>query len=156
MFKTKKEDWYFIVISSLIFFLAIIVSIWDFIFIGKINFGIINVLGLILFLIGLTIRLIGKRTLGKYYSYALKTSPDHELIQKGLYRYIRHPIYLAVIIYGLGVPLFFSSLYGFILLLGLIPLILYRIIEERMLLDEFGEEYKEYMEKSKKLIPFLY
>ncbi|MDI6645375.1 MAG: isoprenylcysteine carboxylmethyltransferase family protein, partial [Methanobacteriaceae archaeon] len=104
MFETKKEDWYFIIISYLIFFLSLIVSILDFILIQKMNFGVMNVLGLILFLIGLTIRLSGKRTLGKYYSYGLETSPDHELIQKGFYKYIRHPIYLAVIIYGLGVP----------------------------------------------------
>lgn len=121
------------------------------------NFGIINVLGLILFLIGLTIRLIGKRTPGKYYSQGLRTLAGHELIKKGFYRYIRHPIYLASIIYGTGVPLFFSSLYGFFIMLGLIPLILYRIkIEERMMFEEFGEEYIEYMKKSKKLIPYLY
>jgi len=42
-------------------------------------------------------------------------------------------------------------------MLGLILLILYRIkIEERMMLEEFGEEYREYMKESKKLIPYLY
>lgn len=42
-------------------------------------------------------------------------------------------------------------------MLGLIPLIFYRIkIEEKMMLEKFGDEYQEYMKKSKKLIPYLY
>jgi protein-S-isoprenylcysteine O-methyltransferase Ste14 len=121
------------------------------------NFGIINVFGLILFLIGLIICLVGKITLGKYYSRGLRTLQGHKLIKNGFYKHIRHPIYLASIIYGIVVPLFFSSLYGFIIMLGLIPLILYRIIiEEKMLLEELGEEYRKYMKESKKLIPYIY
>ncbi len=157
MFKTTREDWYFIVPSSLIFFFALIISVWDFIIIQKANYGIINIIGVILFLTGLIIRLIGKRTLGRYYSYGLKTLPDHKLIKHGIYKHIRHPIYLAIILYGMGIPMFFSSLYGFLIMLCLIPLIFYRIkIEEKMLLNKFGEEYRDYMEKSKKLIPFVF
>ena len=157
MFETKNEDWYFIVLASLVFFSSLIVSIWDFLIIQKMNFGIINVFGLILFLIGLIICLVGKITLGKYYSRGLRTLQGHKLIKNGFYKHIRHPIYLASIIYGIVVPLFFSSLYGFIIMLGLIPLILYRIIiEEKMLLEELGEEYRKYMKESKKLIPYIY
>jgi protein-S-isoprenylcysteine O-methyltransferase Ste14 len=40
---------------------------------------------------------------------------------------------------------------------GLVPLILYRIgIEEKMLIEKFGDEYVEYMKKTKKLIPNVY
>jgi len=46
---------------------------------------------------------------------------------------------------------------SFLLMLGLIPLMLYRIkIEEKMLIEKFGDEYRQYMEKTKKLIPFIY
>lgn len=54
MFETKRKDWYFIYLASLVFFLSLIVSMWDFILIQNMDFGIINVLGLILFFIGLT------------------------------------------------------------------------------------------------------
>jgi len=101
-------------------------------------------------------RLIGKGTLRKYYSYGLKILPEHELVKKGIYKHIRHPIYLAFIIYSIGISLFFLGLYGFITMLGLIPLILYRIkIEENMLLERFGVEYDEYMERSKNPIYLL-
>jgi protein-S-isoprenylcysteine O-methyltransferase Ste14 len=157
MFKTIKKDWYFILASSLIFFLAVALSIWEFLVVQKANYSIINVIGLILFLIGLFIRLNGKKTLGKYYSRGLRTLKDHKIVKQGFYKYIRHPIYLASIVYGLGIPLFFSSLYGFLIMLLLIPLIFYRIkIEEEMLLEEFGGEYREYIKQTKKLIPYIY
>ncbi|MFQ6077173.1 MAG: methyltransferase family protein, partial [Candidatus Bathyarchaeia archaeon] len=57
----------------------------------------------------------------------------------------------------MGIPLFFSSLYGFLLMLGLFPCYLYRIrIEENMLLEKFGDEYREYIKKTKKIIPFVH
>jgi protein-S-isoprenylcysteine O-methyltransferase Ste14 len=121
------------------------------------HFGIVNAVGLVLFVVGVAIRGVGRITLGKYYSYGLRVLPDHKLIKHGVYRYIRHPISLAAIIYGVGIPLFFSSLYGFLIMLGLIPLILYRTrIEEKMLIEKFGDEYRDYMKKTKKLIPFIY
>ena len=42
-------------------------------------------------------------------------------------------------------------------MLGLVPLILYRIrIEEAILMEEFGDEYREYMKRTKKLIPLVF
>lgn len=120
-----------------------------------ISFFVVNALGLSLFLIGVSIRRIGKITLGKYYSHGLK--PPEKLVTQGIYRHIRHPIYLAMLLYTVGIPLFFSSLYGFLVTLGFIPFTLYRIrIEEKMLIDTFGDEYREYTKKTKKMIPFIY
>jgi len=158
-FQTERADWGFIVPATLIWASSLLVTAWDFVQLqGMIyRFGVVNTLGLILFLTGVVMRRVGKKTLGKYYSYGLRTLPNHKLIKHGIYRHIRHPISLAAIIYNIGIPLFFSSLYGFILMLGLIPLTLYRIkIEEKMLIEKFGDEYGEYMKKTKRLIPFVY
>lgn len=131
----------------------------DFVAVQGMNFrfGILNAIGLSLSLIGLFIRRVAKRALGKYYSYGLKIFQGHKLIKHGIYKNIRHPCYLAMILYSVGIPLFFSSLYGFLLMLGLIPCIIYRIrIEEKMLIEKFGNEYLEYMKKTRKLIPYIY
>jgi len=159
LFKTERSDWFFVVSATLVFVLSLLVTAWEFILIQYLTyrFGIVSAVGLILFVTGVAIRLVGKRTLGKYYSYGLRTLPDHKLVKHGIYRYVRHPISLAVLIYDPGIPLFFSSLYGFLVMLGLAPLILYRIrIEEKMLIERFGDEYREYMRGTKKLIPFVY
>jgi protein-S-isoprenylcysteine O-methyltransferase Ste14 len=159
LFETAREDWIFVVLASLVFSLALIVSFWDFVTVqGMVfRFSEFSVTGLVLFVVGVGIRLAGKRALGKYYSYGLRVLPDHKLVTGGVYRYVRHPISLAVLIYGPGIPLIFSSLYGFLITLALIPLVLYRIeIEERMLIQKFGDEYRDYIRRTKKLIPFLY
>jgi len=156
-FQTERADWGFIVPATLIWASSLLVTAWDFVQLqGMIyRFGVVNALGLSLFLIGISMRLMGKRTLGKYYSYGLK-SPE-KLIEYGIYKHVRHPIYLAMLLYTVGIPLIFSSIYGFMLTLGFIPLVLYRIrIEEKMLIEKFGDEYREYMKTTKKLIPFVY
>ena len=159
LFQTKREDLSFVIFATMVFVLALVVTAWDFIVIQKMifRFGLLAVIGLVLFLMGVALRLVGRMTLGKYYSYGLRTLPDQKLVKHGIYRYIRHPISLAAIIYSIGAPLIFSSLFGFLLMLLLIPLILYRLgIEEKMLIERFGDEYREYMRKTKKMIPFIY
>lgn len=121
------------------------------------HFSIERIVGLILFLVGIGIRRVAKKTLSRYYSFGLKTSQEHELIKHGFFKLIRHPIYLAMLIYSLAIPLIFSSLYGFLLMLGIIPCTLYRIrIEENMLMKRFGSEYLVYQKRTKKLLPFIY
>lgn len=113
--------------------------------------------GFVLVVIGVIIRIVAEKTLGKYYSYGLRILPNHKLVRYGVYKHIRHPISFAMLMYSFGASLIFTSVYGFTLMLGLIPFILYRIrIEENMLLEEFGDEYREYMKRTKKIIPFIY
>ena len=159
MFQTRREDWSFVVLASLVFFAALFVSLWDFVYVqGSVyRFGAMNIIGLFLFALGVSIRLVARRTLGKYFSSGLKTSQEHKLITDGIYRKTRHPAYLGSLLVSFGTPIIFSSLYGFLLMLGIIPCFMYRIrIEENMLLEKFGDEYREYMKETKKMIPFIY
>jgi len=159
LFETERKDLPFVLLASVVFFSALLVSLWEFVAVQGMafRFNMLNITGLILFVIGVGIRFVGKRTLGKYYSYGLRLLPGHKLVTSGIYGYVRHPISLAVLVYDPGIPLIFSSLYGFLITLALIPLILYRVeIEERMLIQRFGEEYQAYMRRTKKLIPFIY
>ena len=159
LFQTRRADWFFLIPATLIFVLALLVTVWDFVRVqGMIyRFDIANTIGLALFSIGVSIRIAARRTLGKYFSSGLKASQKHELIKHGIYKHIRHPAYLGSHLLSIGIPLIFSSLYGLFLMLGLIPCFQYRIkVEESMLLEKFGDEYREYMKKTKKLIPFVY
>jgi len=158
-FKTKGADSYFIISASLFFFSALLVTLWDFVKIQEMTYrlSLVNVVGLGLFLIGVSLRIMARRTLGKYFLSGLKTSQKQELIKHGIYKHIRHPAYLGSHLLSIRIPLIFSSFYGLLLMLGLIPCFLYRIkIEENMLIKKFGSEYLKYMKKSKKLIPYVY
>ena len=82
---------------------------------------------------------------------------DHQFIQHGIYKHVRHPIYFGTILVLLGIPLSLASLYGFATMVLVIPLFLNRIrIEEDLLTEEFGAEYERYRETSRKLIPNLF
>ena len=97
-----------------------------------------NIVGLALFVIGLTITLFARVTLRRFYSSTLVTGEGHQLITHGIYRFTRHPIYLGAIMVCIGVPVYASSLYGLLIMSALIPVVLNRIrIEKRMLTDEF-------------------
>ena len=155
--KTDKIAGYYI--RLILFFSALLVTLWDFVLIQgmPIRLSLVNVAGLGLFLIGVYIRVVAMRTLGKYFLTDLRTLQNHRLIKHGIYKHIRHPCYLGTILFSIGIPLIFSSLYGFLLMLALFPSYLYRIrIEESVLLEELGDEYREYMKKTKKIIPIIY
>ena len=157
--KTLKADWSFIVLATLVFVIGLLVALWDF---GQLQkwvwrFGLLNGVGLALFVGGTLLRQMGKRALGKYYSYGLRIVEGQKLIQHGVYKRVRHPITLAALIYSPAIPLVFSSVYGFLVMLGMVPLFMYRIgIEEKMLIEKFGTEYTQYMKRTKRLIPFVY
>jgi len=118
----------------------------------------IIVIGAILGIAGLAIRYISYRTLGAFYTRTLKKTDNHKLVTNGIYKYIRHAGYLSsiLIFIGIGMTLCNFVTLGFVIVIYPIVYI-YRIsVEEKMLIDMFGNEYIEYQRKSKKLIPFVY
>lgn len=160
LFQTKRVDriarHY---IRLILFFSALLVAFLDFVLIQEMTVRLIlvNVAGLGLFWIGVYIRVVVMRTLGKYFLTDLRTLQDHRLIKHGIYKHIRHPAYLGTSLFSIGISLIFSSLSGFLLMLALSSSYLYRIrLEESVLLEKFGDEYREYKKKTKKIIPFIY
>jgi protein-S-isoprenylcysteine O-methyltransferase Ste14 len=116
-----------------------------------------SIIGLALFIIGLIIMLVGQVTLWRYYSGTVVIREDHKLVTHGIYSFTRNPIYLGGIMAVTGLPVYVASLYGFLTMLVLIPIILNRIrLEEKLLTEEFQEAFQKYKETTKKLIPFIY
>jgi len=116
-----------------------------------------QMLGLAMCVVGLSVAIAGAVTLKRFYSSSLVIRKDHELVTRGLYRFVRHPIYLGALTVIFGVPVYAASPLGALILAALIPLVLNRIrMEERLLEEEFGEAHRRYREKTKKLIPFVY
>jgi len=120
--------------------------------------SVARIVGLVLFVVGLTTMVVAQATLKRSYSGTLVVREDHELVMHGIYGFVRHPIYLgAVLAVCVGIPMFAQSLPGFLILLALIPIILNRIrMEEALLIAEYGDTYRAYQERTNMLIPFLY
>ena len=155
----RKDIFSFLIPWISIMCLAMALALWEFTRGGdpQITLSAPFITGLLLIAIGLPISLTAVITLRRSYSSSLVIREDHQLIRHGIYKYMRHPVYLATSLAMLGLPLCLSSLYGFVTMLLLIPLFLNRIRnEEALLIEEFGAEYETYRETTKKLIPFVY
>jgi protein-S-isoprenylcysteine O-methyltransferase Ste14 len=114
--------------------------------------------GIFLILLGVLVRQIAIAVLGRFFSLEVSVAEDHKLVDKGPYRFIRHPSYAGILISFIGLGLAVQSLGALLVLLGLFTVSFgYRIwVEERTLLSALGQDYASYMKRTKRLIPFLF
>jgi protein-S-isoprenylcysteine O-methyltransferase Ste14 len=113
--------------------------------------------GVVLFAAGGTLRLWPVYVLGQRFSGLVAIQPDHSLVTSGIYRFIRNPSYLGMIVTTLGWGLAFRSGIGVVLTMLLIPPLIARMdAEEALLKAWFGDEYEAYRARTARLIPWLY
>lgn len=93
--------------------------------------------------------------LGRNWSITLQIRQNHELVTTGIYRRIRHPMYTAIFLQGVAQALLLPNwLAGPSWLVAFTLMFALRLgAEERMMEDRFGEAYREYRTRSKRLIP---
>ncbi len=117
--------------------------------------GVINVAGCLLCVLGLCLRYWSRRTLGRYFTIGVVKQEGHVVIQNGPYRFVRHPAYLAFILLYLGLPLLMGSWFG-LLILSIPTSAVFAwlcVVEDRRLAEAMGDEYRKYMRKSARLVP---
>lgn len=113
--------------------------------------------GVGLFAVGLMLRIWPVFVLGDRFSGLVAIQPGHALVTTGIYRVIRHPSYLGLLISGFGWGLAFRSGVGLLLAAMYVPPLLARInSEERLLQSQFGAEYDAYRARTSRLIPGIY
>jgi protein-S-isoprenylcysteine O-methyltransferase Ste14 len=95
--------------------------------------------------------------LGRNWTAVLALAEDHEMVTRGPYRSVRHPMYSAFFIIGLGFSLLSANWLVALLYLGtLLPMYLLRVsAEEQMMIGRFGGAYRQYMAVTGRLIPRL-
>ncbi len=118
----------------------------------------LQICGLVLVLLGLALLIWGRSHLRGLYSGHVEVQSDHRLVTSGPYRWIRHPSYAGFLVLVLGVALGYSSLIGLVSIpVLLFPGLAYRMsVEEKLLGEQFGEEYSSYKAKTKRLIPGIW
>jgi len=96
--------------------------------------------------------------LGTNWSISLEVRENHQLVTQGIYRRVRHPMYMALGLYSVGQALVLPNWFAgpsYLVSLGL--LFALRVgPEERMMRDEFGADYEAYMARTKRLVPWLW
>ena len=114
-------------------------------------------IGVAIFCAGGALRLWPVFVLGDRFSGLVAIQRGHTLVTTGIYRVVRNPSYLGLLISSLGWSLAFRSAAGVLLTLTFIPPLIARIhAEEHLLRSEFHEAYDNYCARTWRLIPGLY
>ncbi len=114
--------------------------------------------GIALILIGMAIRAVAISTLRRFFTVQVTIQQSHELVDRGIYGVIRHPSYTGALLSFVGLGFAFGSWLslGFILVAAWIGFV-YRIrVEEAALTNHFGDRYRTYAARTKRLIPGVY
>jgi protein-S-isoprenylcysteine O-methyltransferase Ste14 len=95
--------------------------------------------------------------LGRNWSVTLEVRVDHALITDGVYARVRHPMYTAFWLWALAQAILLPNwIAGFAGIVGFGTLYLIRVDrEEAMLLETFGDQYRDYMRRTGRVIPRL-
>jgi protein-S-isoprenylcysteine O-methyltransferase Ste14 len=121
------------------------------------NTVIAEYLGVAICAAGLFTAIWSRKTLGSEWSRDVELKQGHELVERGPYRFVRHPIYTSHLLMGLGTAIASGLLVAFVgLLLFFIGFWIKLKQEENLLLNHFPEEYPAYKARVKALLPFVF
>src|SRR5881227_2296671 len=114
--------------------------------------------GVVLFVAGLLLRWWAIITLGRFFTVDVTIEKDHELVERGPFRMVRHPSYTGVLLAFVGFALSLGNWAA--LLVILLPIgvaFIHRMnVEENALSGALGVQYADYMRRTKRLVPFVY
>ncbi|MGA2934308.1 MAG: isoprenylcysteine carboxylmethyltransferase family protein [Methanomicrobiales archaeon] len=115
-----------------------------------------GLIGIFITILGLGFAVWARIHLGKNWSSRPGIKVDHTLIRTGPYQFVRNPIYTGILSGYAGTAIVIGELWAFVLILFILAVFLMKIrVEEKYLLEEFGEAYILYRKEVKALIPYL-
>lgn len=107
-------------------------------------------------ILGLFTTLWARVTLGGNWSANVTVKENHELIERGPYAFVRHPIYTGILMLILSLAIFYGSLVSILVFVfGFIGYGLKAMKEEHLMIEHFGDAYVDYKGRTKALIPFI-
>ena len=115
-------------------------------------------LGVLVALGSLVMFRLTHRALGSFWSVSLDVREQHALVTHGVYQHVRHPMYTAFWLWAIAQALLLpNSVAGFAAIMGFGMLFLGRLSrEEELMLSSFGDDYREYMARTYRLVPGIY
>jgi protein-S-isoprenylcysteine O-methyltransferase len=118
----------------------------------------IDVAGIAVTLVGLAFRWYAIIYLGRFFTVNVAIAADHQLIDTGPYRWLRHPAYTGALLAFLGLGLCSQNWASLALIvIGTTAAFSYRMhVEEVALTGAFGDRYRQYMQRTWRLVPGLY
>ena len=115
-------------------------------------------LGVFLIVGGVILRWYAIGVLGASFTRNVAIRPGQQIVQTGPYRYIRHPAYTGTLVTVVGIGLALGNVLSLLTVVaGWAIGHVYRVsVEEKMLITHLGQPYKDYMQRTRRFIPFLF
>lgn len=115
-------------------------------------------LGVLVIVASLVLFRVTHKQLGRMWSVTLELRDNHKLVTDGLYRYVRHPMYSSFTLFALAQFLLLQNWIA-----GPAGLICFGILffmrvgrEEQVMVETFGDEYRAYMRRTARIVPWIY
>ena len=114
--------------------------------------------GVMLFVAGILLRWWAIVVLGRFFTVDVTIEKDHQLVERGPFRVLRHPSYAGVLLAFVGFALSLRNWAGLVvILLPIFVAFVHRMnVEEQALSRALGSSYTDYMRRTKRLVPFVY
>ncbi len=118
----------------------------------------VHIVGMVCMLAFLVLFRRVHKDLGKNWSITLEIRKEHKLVTEGLFRHVRHPMYSSFWLWAVAQALLLPNwLAGFAGLISIAALYFRRVYrEEQMMQQQFGSEYVQYMQRTKRIVPWLF
>jgi protein-S-isoprenylcysteine O-methyltransferase len=117
-----------------------------------------EVAGVVLFAAGLIFRWWAIVTLGRFFTVDVTIEKDHELVERGPFHWVRHPSYTGVLLAFVGWALTLRNWAA--ILVVLVPIFVAFLrrmrVEESALTEALGDRYRDYIRRTKRLVPGVY
>jgi len=114
-------------------------------------------IGAALGILGLLFAIWARFTIGRNWSAMATVTQDHELIRRGPYGIVRHPIYSGLMLATLGTAIAYGEVAGLLSVVLIVIAWGYKArLEESLMREQFGAQYDEYQHHVKGLIPFVW
>ncbi len=158
----KSQNWKLVnrdmsfILFIISFYISVYLSPLEYVIFKPMMLTIKVIIGFLMLYSAIIIRVFGLMALGENFSVAIESKTDSRLIVSGIYKYVRHPLYLAVLLMSISGSIIFSCYIMWFFVITTLTGILIRINKEEIFLLSRYEEYSEYSKRTKKLLPFIY
>ncbi len=117
---------------------------------------LLTILGIAMIIIGCFANIMGRFNLGRNWSNQIKIYKEQTLVQTGMYRIVRHPLYASIILMFYGGCLVYRNILAFLAVsIVFVPFMYYRAKQEEALLLQRFPNYKEYRKSTGMFFPII-
>lgn len=118
--------------------------------------NLVGMIGLSFCAVGAIIAIWSRYMLGKNWSLSIQKKENHELVQNGIYKLVRHPIYTGLLLLIIGNAIIVGDYRAIIAVILVFISLWFKLKkEEKLLTDTFGNAYMIYKSRTRALIPFV-